>query len=502
MKVQEKGTDRRAELHIYKHEQANELAEYGEYIDPADAAICCYAPIENGNTVGVVGRFNGTTLSVHWDLHVDGVLRKANNMISKTVKPQKAIKLDVEEALYLRNDGLGKTKLLETEMKIVPISGYSCTENAFHLETVGTIEVRLYVLRTFGAELARDNFITYLNDGDMCQKKAFYNDIAPNYMIGFETNVPELEKKTANVWNKKLNMKRPSKDPWAIFRFHYRSKKAIDTQGMKLTYNPKTKGKGTEPHTLNLDPVPILTIGANPTKPNDKDSTRDESPTPSRPGTPFKLDSALPRQFILRRPTPPPSPLAQRSSAVEDTPTIVEQNTEKTKQPMQKTKKPTNVEDLSRQKGETTENNTPTPTESVPPTPTLSTLTSTASMLPAFPLTLFTPAPTAPMLPTSHLTLKRPTPLSQTPDPKRSKTLTIAETRRQIKAMKARRETVAKKRVDLDSELEPYTTKMREEQERLARELEEETKIWREESQALRDDAAMLAEMKRVEGEK
>ncbi|KAK7184156.1 hypothetical protein DPSP01_001206 [Paraphaeosphaeria sporulosa] len=525
MKVDEKGTDRRAELHIHKHEQVEELAEYGQYIDPDDAAVCCYVPIEDGNIVRVAGRFNGTTLAIHWDLRVDGVLRKANNMISKVVKAQKGVKLDVEEALYLMDDGLSEAKLLETQMKIVPVSGFNFTKNRDSLETVGTIEIRLYVLRTFGAEFPRDTFMTYLDDedeeekDDMDRKKATYLTIAPDYMVDFEKNCQELDKKTANAWKKKLNTKRPSKNPWAIFRFHYRSKEAINAQGMKLTHNPKTKGKGTKTHTLELDPVPTLAIGAKPAKPNDGGSTRDDSPTPSRPGTPLKLDSPLPRQFTPRRYTSPPRPFAQRSTAVEDASSEAATAEEQPPGVEQSIEKITNVEDLKDKKEEITnieapiekamntgerdsgnegekKDNTLKLSESVPPAPTLYMPAPTAPMLPTSALPLKT------TLPTTTATLKRPAslPLPAGPDHKRTKTLTIAETRRQIKAMKARRETVAKKRADLDSELEPYTAKMREEQERLAKELEEETKMWREESQALRDDAAMLAEMKRVQG--
>jgi hypothetical protein len=44
MKVIEKGTDRRAEVHNYVEGTVAALAEYGEYIDPRDKAICCYVP--------------------------------------------------------------------------------------------------------------------------------------------------------------------------------------------------------------------------------------------------------------------------------------------------------------------------------------------------------------------------------------------------------------------------------------------------------------------------
>lgn len=157
------------------------------------------------------------------------MLRKANNMTSKAVKAQKGVKLDIEEALYQKDDGLSETKIIDTQMKVVPVSGYSLTKNVDTLETVGTIEVRLYVLRTFGAEYPRDAVMSYLDDDedekdDMGRLKATYQTIAPDLMIEFEENCQELDKKSVNAWKKKLSTKRPSKDPWAIFRFHYRSK--------------------------------------------------------------------------------------------------------------------------------------------------------------------------------------------------------------------------------------------------------------------------------------
>ena len=60
MKVQEKGTDRKAEVHLHVHETVDDLQEYGEYVDPVDKAICCYVAVEEGNIIKVTGRFNGT----------------------------------------------------------------------------------------------------------------------------------------------------------------------------------------------------------------------------------------------------------------------------------------------------------------------------------------------------------------------------------------------------------------------------------------------------------
>jgi hypothetical protein len=60
MKVIEKATDRRAEVHVYVEGKVGALGEYGEYIDATDKAVCCYVPVEEGHKVRICGKFNGT----------------------------------------------------------------------------------------------------------------------------------------------------------------------------------------------------------------------------------------------------------------------------------------------------------------------------------------------------------------------------------------------------------------------------------------------------------
>jgi hypothetical protein len=85
MKFVEKGTDRRAEAHIYVEGRVKELQEYAEYIDPVDKAIGCYIPVEEGHKVKIGGRFSGTTLIVAFDAVVDSVHRKSSSYIGKAV---------------------------------------------------------------------------------------------------------------------------------------------------------------------------------------------------------------------------------------------------------------------------------------------------------------------------------------------------------------------------------------------------------------------------------
>ena len=137
-------------------------------------------------------------------------------------------------------------------MVVAPVSGPDVRKGNGS-ETVGTIEVRLYVLRTFGTECLLDrNIVTYLNeagadaekdnetdktrdkseetqDKDVMPKhqkpkRVTYKSIAPDFMVDFEKNCQEIDRKRANAEKKKLMSKRPDKEPWAIFRFYYRLK--------------------------------------------------------------------------------------------------------------------------------------------------------------------------------------------------------------------------------------------------------------------------------------
>lgn len=180
------------------------------------------------------------------DLFIDGVLRKSCNTASKTVKQHKNIKLDIDSALYQINKDDGSI-VIDTQMKVVPATGFRFIQSDGP-ESIGMIEMHLYVLRTFGVECSLDNSVkTYVTKEEVgeqddedeetdekgqviekprkeYQKNAIFRSIVPNSMIEFETNCQELDRKAFNSWKKKMTAKRPGEAPWAIFRFHYRFK--------------------------------------------------------------------------------------------------------------------------------------------------------------------------------------------------------------------------------------------------------------------------------------
>jgi len=163
------------------------------------------------------------TLAIAWDGLVDGVLRGANNWYGKAVSRQTCRKFGFDRFLY-EVDG----DVLETVMKADPASGMKTSQEDTP-ETLGTIELRLYVLRKFGEEHAIDNVRVYhsqknADDQNGQEKVTLFKTIAPDLKMVFEEDCAALEVKEANRHKAKLEKLRPGKEPWAIFRFHYRTK--------------------------------------------------------------------------------------------------------------------------------------------------------------------------------------------------------------------------------------------------------------------------------------
>ncbi|KAJ4370673.1 hypothetical protein N0V83_005194 [Neocucurbitaria cava] len=282
MKVAEKASDRTAEVHIRVEGQAKALKEYGEYISSEDKAICCYVPVEEGDTIKIEGVFSGTTLAIAYDAVVDGVFRKANSYTAKAVLNMKR-KTDVTTFLYKTDKGIIDTDMLVTQLP-------ECIVTQLHekLETIGTVELRLYVTRQLGVSHIVRTGETYYAPRNNIEETASYKQIAPVYQMGFEQDSALLGKGQSTREQRKSNAPRPGTEPWAIFRFHYRSEDAIADKHMKPTFNPSDK-KNTKTQILVHDPVPPLLAGVKPPKDDGDSSTRASSPIPPNlPSTPIK----------------------------------------------------------------------------------------------------------------------------------------------------------------------------------------------------------------------
>lgn len=157
---------------------------------------------------------------VAYDCFVDGVCRKANSYVGKAVQVQKK-KLDVDSFLYQTADGV-----IDTEMSVVPYTGTTNLDKGA-CETIGTIELRVSITRQFDVEHDIDDACKYdkvEEESDSTAQVANYKDVPPQYQMTFEKNCSTLEGRKGNAEKKKVHAKRPGKEPWAIFRFHYRTK--------------------------------------------------------------------------------------------------------------------------------------------------------------------------------------------------------------------------------------------------------------------------------------
>lgn len=134
---------------------------------------------------------------------------------------QKSKKLDIDSVLYQTADGV-----IDTEMSVVPYTGKTNLDKET-CETIGTIELRVYITRQFDVEHEIDEACKYdkvQEDLGSSARVANYKDVPPQYQMTFEKNCSTLEGRKGTAEKKKVHAKRPGKEPWAIFRFHYRTK--------------------------------------------------------------------------------------------------------------------------------------------------------------------------------------------------------------------------------------------------------------------------------------
>jgi hypothetical protein len=242
MKVIEKSTDRRAEVHMYVEGKVPALAEYGEYIDPKDKAICCYVAVDEDHKPRFGGRFSGTvsfnymsllsrannsqTLTIAYDAIVDGVLRKASSYVAKSVHDQKHKRIDVESFLYKTDKGI-----IDTKIMVAPLSDVT-TQQGDAPETIGTMEMRLYITRQFDVFHPIDDVDKYyttkgnIEDLGLNEEEqvANYRPLPPTFRMMFEKNCAPLDRLKVGREQRRVTAPRPGTEPWAIFRFHYRSK--------------------------------------------------------------------------------------------------------------------------------------------------------------------------------------------------------------------------------------------------------------------------------------
>jgi len=128
-------------------------------------------------------------------------------------------------------------------------------------ETIGTIELQLCVTRQLDVFHNMRPVRTYDTNAKDKNKGAGqttnYKILPPSLQMTFEKNCRPLEAQDAQREQRRLNIRRPGTEPWAIFRFHYRTREEIEKLKLKLTFDPTCKSDANT-HTLVLEPLPPL----------------------------------------------------------------------------------------------------------------------------------------------------------------------------------------------------------------------------------------------------
>jgi hypothetical protein len=162
---------------------------------------------------------------VAYDTIVDGVLRKACSYVAKVVTLQNKRKIDTEKFLCKIKNGI-----IDTDITVAPLEDVVMVQGDGP-ETIGTIEHRLYITREWGVSHDIGNMKKYYAIGDNVEderagdteQKITYKRIPPSHRMSLEKNTAPLEGNQPSLHQRKADAKRPGSEPWAIFRFHYRS---------------------------------------------------------------------------------------------------------------------------------------------------------------------------------------------------------------------------------------------------------------------------------------
>ncbi|KAF2474981.1 uncharacterized protein BDR25DRAFT_340611 [Lindgomyces ingoldianus] len=298
MKVHEKGSDRKAEVEFWVLGGVSPCDEYGEHI-AGDGAICCFVPVEANQRIKLYTHFAGTTMKLQHDVLVDGILRQTKIDKSTSVK-KKNYHSDITKFRFQYDKEVKETEIMATKID----SNVNLVEG--EEEIFGMIEVRISVLRRFGQEYSLRDIALYPDDpedGHEETEEAGYTKIAPQFRITHDKNVPFMNRRSAREKFKQCKDQRPGKEPWAVFRYYYRTLQSILDANLHVSTSEETNVKG-ETRALDIEEVPLLKIGDTPGKSeaeNDGRSTRQSTPGNNWPDTPAKgANAKLGRPPMMR----------------------------------------------------------------------------------------------------------------------------------------------------------------------------------------------------------
>lgn len=130
-------------------------------------------------------------------------------------------RLDADKFLFKTETG----SIVETELFVTKLPADVSIDNKV-ANCLGTIEARVYVLRRFGDEHAlqdKDPYYSVVGEAHNPDGDVGCEIIAPEFTITYTKDASAHEHGVAARIKRKMNSKRPGHEPWAIFRFHYRS---------------------------------------------------------------------------------------------------------------------------------------------------------------------------------------------------------------------------------------------------------------------------------------
>lgn len=116
--------------------------------------------------------------------------------------------------------------IIDTGMLVKTLSE-STSKQANAVETIGTIELRLYVTRQLRVSHTVTSVTTCSGTAKDSKEGAIwttdYRKIQPTFKMMFEQDCALLDKAKLTREQNRMLSPRPGTEPWAVFRFHYRS---------------------------------------------------------------------------------------------------------------------------------------------------------------------------------------------------------------------------------------------------------------------------------------
>ena len=205
--------------------------------------FCSWIPIEAGQKISVDAGCNVFTKEVRFDLVIDGIIRST---IPSTSKDWAAKRHNgkFQTAFDMVS---GTVTEVEVVAKDLPDDFDGIQQQDEAQETLGTIEVRLWVLQQeqqLRLQTGTKGFLQCCNWRDLDDGDLKYAAIKPTHEVEFPPTTfnPLSSIKITNA-KKYLNTERPGEQPWIIFRFYYRSQQAINEGGLLKAPNLTGKHK-------------------------------------------------------------------------------------------------------------------------------------------------------------------------------------------------------------------------------------------------------------------